>query len=117
MEDVDHLFMRCCFVQEIWNIVVDYYLFSIRADLSYIDWIEHMLKYVKVYNKFYHRSFRRIFVIYFKFVNVQPAHIIISTVELFDYMRYYKLVFGILGQDGSNCSQIKSKRKSRAKLC
>lgn len=55
--------MKCCFVEEIWNTILEHYLIPINSDLSFVNWIKVMWKYEKVYNKLYYRSMEKIFVI------------------------------------------------------
>lgn len=52
-EDIDYLFMRCDFVQQIWHTIVEYTPNPIKANLSFPDWIDHVWKNGKVYGVIY----------------------------------------------------------------
>lgn len=87
LRDINHLFMRCCFAQENSNTIIDYCSILVRGNIGFINWSEYIWKYEKVYNKLYHRSLEKIFVIVWSIwinvnnstflnVNVQSAHTI-----------------------------------------
>lgn len=84
--------MDCCFNQETCNTIVEYCSTPIKSNLHFIDWIEYIWKYEKVYNKVcgdLWKNFRYCLVnLYSKFIfrneNVQLAHIINLMVHMFN---------------------------------
>lgn len=55
LEDIDHLFVQCPFVTEIWSTIPDFCIAPINGNLHFLHWIELILKYGNVYNKIYRR--------------------------------------------------------------
>lgn len=60
---MDHFFTSCCFVQDIWDTVIEYCFNLISCKLSFINWIDCTWEYEKVYSKLFHKDMEKIFVI------------------------------------------------------
>lgn len=102
MEDIDYLFMNCVFVQ-VPNTIVSYCPAPGKSLLNFIDWIDHVRKNENVYNKLCQQSIDKVFVmawsiwtyknnVLFRKHSAHLGHIINSTLNLFEDMRYYNVL-------------------------
>lgn len=63
LEDIEHLFMQCSFVNEVWYTIAKYCPTSINGDLHFLDMIDLIYKYENVYYKRYDRPLKKMLVI------------------------------------------------------
>lgn len=63
VENIYYVFKDRCFIQKIWNIFIEYCRTPIKSNLHFIDWIEYIWEYEKVYIKNFGKPLEKILVI------------------------------------------------------
>lgn len=127
LHESDNLFIRCFFIQEIWNAIIDYCLIPIKSDLNFIDRIGYIWKHQQVWANYIINLWKNLAIAWsigtyrnnfiFKNYYAQLDHIIDLEVKLFEDMTYYSVVFRIFGQNGSWAVHTNFTKRSRLEIC